>query len=58
MVKSGCYLVGERKEGCGRGAGRSEAVLGFREGEVVGELGKEEPLKNLNCWAEKGDGAV
>ena len=58
MVETSGYLVGEWEKGCGRGAGRSEAVLGFREGEVVGKLGKEEPFENLNCWAEKGDGPV
>ena len=49
MVETGSYLVDEREEGGGGGAGRSESVLGFREGEVVGELGEEESLEDLNC---------
>ena len=51
MVETGGYLVDEGEEGGGGGAGRSESVLGFREGEMVGELGEEESLKDLDCWA-------
>ena len=58
MVKTGGYLVGEGKECGGGGAGPSEAVLGFREGELVGDLGKEESLEDLNCGTKEGDGTV
>ena len=58
MIEPRGYLVGEWEEGRGGGTGRSETVLGFREGEVVGELGKEESLKDLDCGTEEGDGSV
>ena len=51
-------MVGKGEEGCGGGTGRSESVLGLREGEVVGELGEEQPLENLDCGTEEGDGTV
>ena len=58
MVKPGGYLVGKGEEGGGGGTGLSEAVLGLREGEMVGELGEEEPLEDLYSGTEEGDGTV
>ena len=58
MIETGGYLVGEGEEGGGGGTGLSETMLGLREGEVVGELGKEESLEDLNCGTKEGDGTV
>ena len=57
-IEVGGYLVGEREEGSGSGAGGSETVLGFRNWKVVGELGEEESFEDFGCGTEEGDGAV